>query len=560
MDLQLPACAFHGLMLYAETHYTFRYLGSFLKKREPEILADAPFRIEPNQHLPVLCIIKDAHLFPVELLHVATRVVYPSGHVAKRTFPFHTRVADPFWHTVLDLEPVEYGRITLDVAFCARVKDQERLIRNDNFRTASHAPLSVYASSQSLPNAPGWCFGEPHCHTVYSRDQVEFGAPVAATAHLARAIGLGWMAVTDHSYDLDDTPDDPLGHDPMLPLWYQMKAEVSRENREHPEFVTLVGEETSCGNERGRNVHLLALGTHGFVEGQGDSAERWFRTRPQHSAQEALQRIRQDGGVAFAAHPAEPTPFFQWLLLHRGRWAPTDLANPLLHGMQIWNGTNSSGLETGRTRWIRLLLDGHKKHILGGSDAHGNFNRFRQIGVPFVSIRESDHHLFGSVRTGLFVGDNLIHQAVFDALRRGHSIVTDGPFVGLALKGQPALGTAIGRSFHSGDLVLRVQGMTTDEFGGWDEIVLYQGDLQRKEESIPIRWKGCQLATSFQREVPIAAPTPGYVRAEARTVTGRFCMTNPIWTDGQAHSTVSNAQTEPSSALRPMEDATRNDQ
>ena len=39
-------------LLYAETHYRFKYFFSFLKKNEPEILADIPHRLEPNAALP----------------------------------------------------------------------------------------------------------------------------------------------------------------------------------------------------------------------------------------------------------------------------------------------------------------------------------------------------------------------------------------------------------------------------------------------------------------------------------------------------------------------------
>ena len=55
------------VFLYAETHYRFRYFFSFLRKHEPEIIADAPHRIDPNQSLPILVLVKDAHQFPIKL-------------------------------------------------------------------------------------------------------------------------------------------------------------------------------------------------------------------------------------------------------------------------------------------------------------------------------------------------------------------------------------------------------------------------------------------------------------------------------------------------------------
>ncbi|MBN2089185.1 hypothetical protein JW964_06215, partial [candidate division KSB1 bacterium] len=54
-------------ILYAETHYSFKCIYSRLKKNEPEIILDVPFRIEPDQAIPILLLCKDADVFPVFL-------------------------------------------------------------------------------------------------------------------------------------------------------------------------------------------------------------------------------------------------------------------------------------------------------------------------------------------------------------------------------------------------------------------------------------------------------------------------------------------------------------
>jgi len=59
---QTESLWFLPLFLYAETHYRFPYFFSLLRKNEPEIIADAPHRIEPGSPLPILILIKDAHL------------------------------------------------------------------------------------------------------------------------------------------------------------------------------------------------------------------------------------------------------------------------------------------------------------------------------------------------------------------------------------------------------------------------------------------------------------------------------------------------------------------
>ena len=42
------------VLLYAELHFRFKWSGSRYYKKEPEILADTPTRIEPNNDIPIL--------------------------------------------------------------------------------------------------------------------------------------------------------------------------------------------------------------------------------------------------------------------------------------------------------------------------------------------------------------------------------------------------------------------------------------------------------------------------------------------------------------------------
>ena len=50
-----------GAVLYAEMHYRWWPLPSRYFRKEPEILADAPRRVEPGQPLPLLLLVKDAN-------------------------------------------------------------------------------------------------------------------------------------------------------------------------------------------------------------------------------------------------------------------------------------------------------------------------------------------------------------------------------------------------------------------------------------------------------------------------------------------------------------------
>ncbi len=70
LEIPVALLTAFGLIVfgYFEMHYRFRYLPfSRYFKREPEILADAPHRLEPGRKLPLTILVKDAHRFPITL-------------------------------------------------------------------------------------------------------------------------------------------------------------------------------------------------------------------------------------------------------------------------------------------------------------------------------------------------------------------------------------------------------------------------------------------------------------------------------------------------------------
>ena len=53
--------------LYTEIHYKVPWLLSRYFIEEPEIIADCPYRIEPNKKLPIMILIKDADKYNIYL-------------------------------------------------------------------------------------------------------------------------------------------------------------------------------------------------------------------------------------------------------------------------------------------------------------------------------------------------------------------------------------------------------------------------------------------------------------------------------------------------------------
>lgn len=528
-------------LLYAEIHYHFKIAPSLLYRRRPEIIADAPHRLDPQQALPILVLIKDAHLFPIELLGVEIEI---ATRPARRFQLFNQResIAAQWWWRVFHVRlPEEVrGHIKVNVAVDYRCRGKTYRCYNDNYRGASHAPLDVFVAEAPLPTLPNFYHGDLHCHTSATSDQVEYGAPLSAMIELAQAQGLSFFAATDHSYDLDDFEDDYLHNDPELRKWHALREEIRRLNSQPRGFVIIPGEEVSCGNDRGENVHLLVLNHPHFIRGRGDGGEKWLHTKPDHSIAEALTLLGPEA-LAFAAHPTVPVPRLEHLLLRRGHWSVHDFEHARLNGLQFWNG-KALGEEEGFAHWRKLLLEGRKLFAIAGNDAHGNFNRYRQIAWPCLSMRENHDHLFGQRRTVVKVAGGCKLDNVLAALHAGRAIITTGPMVDLQVEcGIEAL-AQIGEHTSAPPTHALLSACSAAEFGKLERVIIWRGDLENKREE---KWWACAHfphADEYHVRLPLPATEQRYyLRAEAQTSLREtasqpaqifIARSNPIWSSG----------------------------
>lgn len=530
---------FPPIFLYAETHYRFKYFFSFLKKSEPEILADAPHRIDPDVSLPILLLIKDADRYPVEILSISISVMRGEQHLyAERiNSPQSPHVTTKFWSKIIEinfnngLEKI-YGSININIEITYKRNGKIKTLINNNHRASSKKPLRVFRSQYKLPSIPGWIFGDTHTHSTYTDDQVEFGSPISASLALCKAMGLSFFCVTDHSYDLDDSVDNYLINDPSLPKWKQLQDEITEVNQKEKDFAVVRGEEVSCENSDGRTVHLLLFGSRKFFYGTGDGAERWFKTDCENTVPSILNN-KEPVTAAYAGHPTEVVPILQQLLLNRGEWTKGDMASAGLDGIQILNGEASDNFKNGLDVWTWLLLKGEKKFIAAGNDAHGNFNRFIQIGIPFFTIREKDSQLFGKMKTAVFSQPN--ENAVVMALKSGKSVITNGPLITIEIETDKLGIGKIGDTVQGNKFILKIKGESSPEFGRFVSIRVVQGIIGKREKTIvEIRQfsNPYSLHTISDWETVTAF---SYIRAEAVTTDGEgtdrhgFCYTNPIW-------------------------------
>lgn len=519
--------------LYAETHYRFRYFFSFLRKREPEIIADAPHRIEPGTSIPILLFVKDADKYCCILEHAVVRL-YQSGQCvhSETIISDDIKLQDKWWWKLSFVQPPEglSGRIDCDVEFTIRTSNRRKTYRNDNYRTSTHRPLSVFLSNNPLPSYKSLYLGEIHSHSTYTDDQVEYGAPIEVSAAIAEAMGLSFFAITDHSYDLDDDPENYLKNHPDIPKWSMLQKEV--ETIQQRTKVTLIpGEEISCRNSTNQNVHFLLLNNSAFFHGSGDGAERWLQTRSEYTIADIV-RLKEKQALTIAAHPLEQVSLLQRWLLGRGEWLPQDFTQTEINGIQFANGILTTGFINGYKLWIDLLLRGKRLTLFAGNDAHGNFNRYRQIGIPFFRITESPHQVFGKMRTGVYAA-SLRKDDILSAAAAGKTIISDGPVANITDKrtSQTVIGDILSLTQSP---VLLFSALSTPEYGVIERICVLSGRVGENKEEILYEEKSVNTY-SFEQELQLSKVKFNYLRFEVWTKDGiqdnqrHFCFTTPVW-------------------------------
>ena len=528
--------------LYAETHYHIKLLKPRYYQKQPEIIADVPIRTsrKNNSILPVLLIVKDANLFPILLKKIEIKIIGKNQKI-KVIKQINKNISQNYFSEIININLDKFKPeqiLFITVKFYIKQNSTKYIVLNDNYKNLSKKPFQTYFAEQPLPYPLDWFAGEPHYHSNYTSDQVEFGADIPATKEMAKSLGLSWFFVTDHSYDLDDKEDNYLINDPDIPKWKKMKAEVKKQDSK--DFRIVHGEEVSIGNAEGKNVHLLAINHDEFIEGHGDSAEKWFRNKPTTKITNYKIQITNKSQITneqisnpapcnphlapctshpeplfIAAHPNERIPFLQKLTLRRGNWQLEDYLQSGIKFLQIINNSDLNKVDKSIAYWKNLLLKGHKFFILSGNDAHGNFNVMRQIKIPYWKLFSSQHQVFGKFHTVFQYPEN----NPIKGIKNGKIIISNGPFLDFWLEEKK-------RKFEIGSTVklekakLCYETATSPEFGKITFINLFIGDINlQKEKKVKD-----PLNNAF-----LILPKKGYLRMSLSTSKMGRVYTNPIW-------------------------------
>jgi predicted metal-dependent phosphoesterase TrpH len=517
---------------YLELHYKFPFFSFsryFIK--EPEIFADAPHRINPGSPLPISILVKDAHRFPITLKKINIKIQSQLSEVLNEEIFINNEIYSKWWEKIIEFEihpNLATGLINIWVAIHYDVRGHSRSIITHNVRTSSPYLLTTYLDNEDLPATDRYWYGDLHFHSNYTEDFVEFGASLKSTQTAAKAIGLDFVAITDHSYDLDDQPDSWILSDPQQTKWKQSRIEINTLNENGNDVFLIPGEEVTVSNTKGNNVHLLVLNQAEFIPGSGDGAERFLRTTTEYTVQEALNILDADA-LAIAAHPYNNVPFLQKLLLKRSNWTMQDASQIKLAGLQILNGTNLSDLQRGIKNWITQLLEGSKIYIYAGNDAHGNFNRYHQISIPMISTHHNFDQILGQCRTAVLKSNNKSINTIINQLRAGKCVITTGPVMVIECSADNYSYT-LGDTINHSNINITIDCISSKFNGILNKLIVYFGALGQSIETI-IYSKNWGKTTYISQEIikDLHLHKVGYIRCELVTSIGRFCYSNPIW-------------------------------
>jgi hypothetical protein len=333
---------------------------------------------------------------------------------------------------------------------------------------------------------------------------------------MATSSGLSFIGITDHSYDLCCKMDNYLEADPGLERWKLQKQSLAGGGSFAS--VMLHGEEISCFNTEGATVHLGALGLTDYIPGSRDGARKYRFSAKQLTIKQAIEEIHKQGAFAFAAHPRSTSGLLQRLFLSRGAWSASD-AREGIDALQAFNNGLTVSWEKAKRLWLCMLQDGFRVPIIAGNDAHGDFNRYRAVKQPFLSISEDFQRFMGYGKTGIY-GQCTTQDQVLAALHDGKCYITTGPYLSINYSSDPT-SHAISVHPRRPDHTLFLHCVSTAEFGRIKKLSLFAGGLHHGT-SESIIFSTVPVATIYEMNIPVelpaTVPVPGYIRAEVETV------------------------------------------
>ena len=514
---------------YTEMHHRFSFIGSRYYKKEPEIIVDIPHRIDPNHDIPILLLVKDSHEHPVKIIDVNIEISLKNEKL-KEKININFSVNQRWWHKVYIIKRPEItGLVEVNAYIQYNINGIDMTCTNHNLPINKSLPMNTFIANEPYPRSNNVLYGDLHYHTNVTEDMVEFGAPLEPTYIASKSLGLDFVCNTDHSYDIDDKIGSWTEQDPKLEKWKNSQKQIKKLNLEYNfNNFMIPSEELSLHNIDGYNIHALILNNKKFLPGQGDGAEVPFDFTCDYNTR-SLGDALEDNALCIAAHPRAPVPLLQKLFFKRGQWKFEDLILNHISGLQLLNGEIDNSFFDGMKMWKKLLLSGYKKFIYAGNDAHGNFNKYRQIKIPMLSIHEKDSQILGECRTGVLIEDNKnkLSESIH-SLKKGRCFITNGPQ--LIIKVSTHKDYEMGDSLSSNSIIIKIEFLSNNEMGRNGNIKIYSGIINENEEKLIA---DLNISKNFYtKTINMRVDKYMYVRAEFEGLSyrgKRIALTNPIW-------------------------------
>ena len=391
--------------------------------------------------------------------------------------------------------------------------------------TTGHWRVNVVVASR---RGGTWLAGDQHLHTTWSLDAhaldgTEEGP--AGYADAARAIGLDWIMITDHS----NIHAWWGGEWFFTPEQHETARQEAANYRLTEDWPVLYSQEMGLGRTGFWDLpsHMLVypLDTFDAPYLENPSSGLIFGLASCESEQVIIDRINVNGCYGFIAHP------FKEGTLSYSMWDWDNGATGWA-GFELWS--DSSGDSEFQESDLAALQKWHE--LLGqiAAPTGGSLAQRPDFPTRFpVGIGNSDAHetsMIGSVFTYAQL-NQVDPSSLREVLLLGRCIASDGPLVTIEINGAGIGDVAIlpeGR----GRVVVRLE--TTPEFGTVDQFTLV---LEADGENI-VEFP-TESASGYAVEYIIDSPTMfqdvKYLTAwTQKDDLSRVALTNPVWLQSAA--------------------------
>lgn len=352
----------------------------------------------------------------------------------------------------------------------------------------------------------GYYSGDAHLHTSQSKDAELFHpfTDVNDMVTAAKRESLNWIAITDHSEVItgmfSKSPWDVFEPDE----WQSQQEDIAVVT----DFPVISGEEITMGNGNDLETqgHFLGYGLNNLVQTLYDASDPSLKL-----AQGSLNEVRNQGVFGYIAHPYRFGALFSFMDAEPWKlWNLVPENEDIIKGIELLHASHEAPTATVNT-WDKKLQQGKKFFAIGNSDAH-------QAGASSII-----YPVVGEAFTYVKTNGALTKDSILEALKSGHSVVSNGPFIDVKVAGKGPGETV---NAQVGDnLQIVVEWNSNQEL---KKIEVFDQTTNTAGKPTPIN---TLAATGFTGSTIDAytVTEDGYIRVKEEAVNGKVAYSNPVF-------------------------------